>query len=196
MKVKSLLFTTAAAIASTASAQDQYPDYQDYADGYEQDNLYENYAMKQQEKGGGGGWVRIPNCSKIMSIVASLDFMFQISLATFTSSTQMIKIGFPLHYLTFAEMELSRLGYHLDCPISSGQKFIPAVLRRKWKLSIWKTKKLSTLNITMMFINWRSRKQISKRLLNNFRRHCSRKPCIFWSKLMGFWLADNSVGDK
>mmetsp|Transcript_13537 Transcript_13537/g.28433 ORF Transcript_13537/g.28433 Transcript_13537/m.28433 type:complete len:127 (+) Transcript_13537:145-525(+) len=55
MKVKSLLFTAAAAIASTASAQDQYPEYQDYADGYEQDNLYENYAMKQQEKGGGGG---------------------------------------------------------------------------------------------------------------------------------------------
>ena len=25
------------------------------ADGYEQDNLYENYAMRQQEKGEGGG---------------------------------------------------------------------------------------------------------------------------------------------
>jgi len=44
------------ALVDTSSAQD----YQDYADGYEQDNLYEDYAMKQQTKtdggGGGNGW--------------------------------------------------------------------------------------------------------------------------------------------
>ena len=35
-----------------------YQDYQDYADGYQQDNLYADYAMKQQEKAAGvGGWV-------------------------------------------------------------------------------------------------------------------------------------------
>lgn len=39
-------------IATSTTAQE----YQDYADGYEQqDNLYENYALKQQEKGEGGG---------------------------------------------------------------------------------------------------------------------------------------------
>lgn len=52
MKVTALLLS----IVAVASAQEQYgADYQDYADGYEQDNLYENYAMKQQEKGGAGG---------------------------------------------------------------------------------------------------------------------------------------------
>ena len=28
----------------------EYNDYQEYADGYQQDNLYADYAMKQQEK--------------------------------------------------------------------------------------------------------------------------------------------------
>ncbi|EJK73323.1 hypothetical protein THAOC_05061 [Thalassiosira oceanica] len=50
-----LLLLLVAALVSV-SAQD----YQDFADGYEgQDNLYENYAMKQAEKadgGGGNGW--------------------------------------------------------------------------------------------------------------------------------------------
>lgn len=40
-----------AALLSLTSAQDYEPNYQDYADTYEsQDNLYANYAMKQQEK--------------------------------------------------------------------------------------------------------------------------------------------------
>jgi hypothetical protein len=52
----STLITSIAAVVVSASGQD-YQDYQDYADGYEHDNLYENYAMHQQEKemGGGGG---------------------------------------------------------------------------------------------------------------------------------------------
>jgi hypothetical protein len=54
MKVLSLLLSVAA-ISSTTLAQEQYPEYQDYADGYEQDDLYQNYAMKQQEKAEGGG---------------------------------------------------------------------------------------------------------------------------------------------
>ena len=52
MKIRALILSVAA-IANSAIAQD----YQDYADGYEQDNLYQDYATKQQEKGGGGGWV-------------------------------------------------------------------------------------------------------------------------------------------
>jgi hypothetical protein len=40
-----------AALLSLTSAQDYEPNYEDYADNYEnQDNLYANYAMKQQEK--------------------------------------------------------------------------------------------------------------------------------------------------
>jgi hypothetical protein len=52
----STLITSIAAVVVSVSGQD-YQDYQDYADGYENDNLYENYAMHQQEKemGGGGG---------------------------------------------------------------------------------------------------------------------------------------------
>mmetsp|Transcript_2494 Transcript_2494/g.3535 ORF Transcript_2494/g.3535 Transcript_2494/m.3535 type:complete len:121 (-) Transcript_2494:52-414(-) len=50
MKIRALILSVAA-IANSAIAQD----YQDYADGYEQDNLYQDYATKQQEKGGGGG---------------------------------------------------------------------------------------------------------------------------------------------
>lgn len=56
MKVLSLLMSVAA-VASSSTAQEQYPDYADYADGYEQDDLYQNYAMKQQEKAVGGGYV-------------------------------------------------------------------------------------------------------------------------------------------
>jgi 1,4-dihydroxy-2-naphthoate octaprenyltransferase len=54
MKTISLFVSIAAISASISTAQD----YQDYADGYEQDNLYQDYAMRQQEKvewGGGGG---------------------------------------------------------------------------------------------------------------------------------------------
>ena len=40
-----------ATILVLTSAQDYQPDYQDYADSYQnQDNLYADYAMKQQEK--------------------------------------------------------------------------------------------------------------------------------------------------
>lgn len=40
-----------AAVFTLTTAQDYQPDYQDYADSYEnQDNLYADYAMKQQEK--------------------------------------------------------------------------------------------------------------------------------------------------
>lgn len=46
-----LAVTFVAIIATITRAQD----YQDYADGYEQDNLYENYAQKQQDKVDGGG---------------------------------------------------------------------------------------------------------------------------------------------
>ncbi len=50
-----LLFTTALILCSSTSSaqeyQEDYNDYQDYADGYaQQDNLYADYAMKQQEK--------------------------------------------------------------------------------------------------------------------------------------------------
>ena len=56
MKAKSVLVSIAAVTSSTLTlAQEQYPDYQDYADGYEQDDLYQNYANKQQEKAVGGG---------------------------------------------------------------------------------------------------------------------------------------------
>ena len=54
MKVAAILTSLAAAVIAS-TAQEQYGDYQDYADGYEQDNLYDNYAMRQQEKEGGAG---------------------------------------------------------------------------------------------------------------------------------------------
>ena len=66
MRIITLLVSVAIFIATSTTAQD----YQDYADGYEQqDNLYENYAMKQQEKGeGGGGCVIILNCLYLMFV--------------------------------------------------------------------------------------------------------------------------------
>jgi hypothetical protein len=53
MKVITLYFFVAAICSKVSTSQE----YQDYADGYEQDNLYQDYAMRQQEKveGGGGG---------------------------------------------------------------------------------------------------------------------------------------------
>ena len=47
-----------ALVAITNRSLAQEYEYQDYADGYEEDNLYQDYAMKHQETGGGGGgWV-------------------------------------------------------------------------------------------------------------------------------------------
>ena len=57
MKISPILSSIALAIITSTSAQEQYTDYQDYADGYEQDNLYENYAMQHDKAAGGGGWV-------------------------------------------------------------------------------------------------------------------------------------------
>ena len=44
-----------ALVAITNRSLAQEYEYQDYADGYEEDNLYQDYAMKHQETGGGGG---------------------------------------------------------------------------------------------------------------------------------------------
>ena len=52
MRVAFILIAIAATVANLSTAQD----YQDYADGYEQDNLYQDYAAKQQGKEVGGGW--------------------------------------------------------------------------------------------------------------------------------------------
>ena len=41
-------------ILSTTAQEQGYQDYQDYADGYQQDNLYADYAIRQQEKEAGG----------------------------------------------------------------------------------------------------------------------------------------------
>ena len=46
-----LLAIAAASVADLSTAQE----YQDYADGYEQDNLYQDYAARQQGKEVGGG---------------------------------------------------------------------------------------------------------------------------------------------
>ena len=54
MKVNTIILAITLA-ANRCTAQDY--DYQDYGDGdgYEQDNLYQDYAMKQDDKTGGGG---------------------------------------------------------------------------------------------------------------------------------------------
>lgn len=55
MKINTLILAVVA-IANTSTAQDY--DYQDFGDGYEQDNLYEDWAANQQVKidGGKGGF--------------------------------------------------------------------------------------------------------------------------------------------
>ena len=40
-------------VASLVLAQQDYPEYQDYADGYQQDNLYADYAARQDDRQGG-----------------------------------------------------------------------------------------------------------------------------------------------
>ena len=51
MRVNSVILALVA-ISDSSIAQE----YQDYAEGYaEQDNLYSDYAMKHQDGGGGGG---------------------------------------------------------------------------------------------------------------------------------------------
>ena len=50
MRANTLLIALVA-IANRSIAQEY--EYQDYADGYEEDNLYQDYAMKHQEMGVG-----------------------------------------------------------------------------------------------------------------------------------------------
>ena len=78
MRIITLLVSVAIFIATSTTAQD----YQDYADGYEQqDNLYENYAMKQQEKGeGGGGCVIILNCLYLMYVFVFVHILCSLTL--------------------------------------------------------------------------------------------------------------------
>ena len=52
MKCYHQLFLFLATFISVSLGQD-YEDYQDYADGGQEDNLYADYAMKQQDKGQG-----------------------------------------------------------------------------------------------------------------------------------------------
>ncbi len=47
------LILAIAVIVDRAIAQDY--DYQDYAEGYEEDNLYQDYAMKRDDVGRAGG---------------------------------------------------------------------------------------------------------------------------------------------
>ena len=54
MRTNTLLLALVA-IVNRSIAQDYDVDYQNYADGYEQDSLYEDYAMQQGDKGGGKG---------------------------------------------------------------------------------------------------------------------------------------------
>lgn len=58
MKIAALILGLSAVVLAS-TAQEQYPDYgdsyNDYADGYENDSMYQDYAEKQQDKGGGGG---------------------------------------------------------------------------------------------------------------------------------------------
>lgn len=54
MRVHTIILALGA-LADGATAQEyDYGEYQDYGDGYEQDNVYENFAVEQEEKGGLG----------------------------------------------------------------------------------------------------------------------------------------------
>eukprot|EP00978_Attheya_sp_CCMP212_P019632 scaffold55259_cov58-Attheya_sp.AAC.3 len=54
--IQALLLAILSMATPSSLAQDDYQDYQDYANDYaNQDNLYTDYAQKQQEKAGGGG---------------------------------------------------------------------------------------------------------------------------------------------
>jgi len=88
MRIIKLLVSVAIFIATSTTAQD----YQDYADGYEQqDNLYENYAMKQQEKGeGGGGCVIILNCLYLMYALVFLHILCSLTLCGILPSCNLI----------------------------------------------------------------------------------------------------------
>ena len=83
MKVRALILTVAA-IANSAIAQD----YQDYADGYEQDNLYQDYANKQQEQGGGGGWVFVYMLLLGLCIIHTTDILTSLQNEHHTKSIQ------------------------------------------------------------------------------------------------------------
>lgn len=77
-----LAIAAAASVADLSTAQE----YQDYADGYEQDNLYQDYAARQQGKEVGGGWVSTPYLTSEWWII--LHFLSANQLCTiFISSS-------------------------------------------------------------------------------------------------------------
>ena len=55
MAIISLKIVGGLFFAATLSLAQEYQEYNDYANDYAQDNLYEDYAKKQQVKAEGGG---------------------------------------------------------------------------------------------------------------------------------------------
>ena len=124
MKVRALILSVAA-IANSAIAQD----YQDYADGYEQDNLYQDYAMKQQEKGGGGGWVRQHEFVITMVCVMFILLIFRLPCKTkqkqqHNNSGGLVKsIGaFGISYLIGAKVHSGRISKKMKTKHLKDQK--------------------------------------------------------------------------
>lgn len=55
MRVHTLLLALAALVDRSLAQEYEYGEYQDYGDGYQDDNVYEEFAIQQEEKGGLGG---------------------------------------------------------------------------------------------------------------------------------------------
>ncbi len=58
-------------IVNRTIAQDY--DYQDYAEGYEEDNLYQDYAVKRGDGGHAGGWVNITAFETVFTLAHQLN---------------------------------------------------------------------------------------------------------------------------
>jgi hypothetical protein len=50
MKLIRSVIVTLLSLSTCRGQQEDYPDYQDYADSYQQDNLYADYAARQEIK--------------------------------------------------------------------------------------------------------------------------------------------------
>jgi len=150
MKVRALILTVAA-IANSAIAQD----YQDYADGYEQDNLYQDYANKQQEQGGGGGWVFV--------------YMLLLGLCMIHTTDSLTSLQNKHHTKYYSEVDSSNQLVPSEYHTLSEPRSTLAESPRKWKQNTSKIKRHYILNTTTMCTGWKNKKQSSRLLLSNFR---------------------------
>ena len=135
-----------------ASGQQQYDDY---GDNYGQDNLYHDYAMKQQEKEL-QGWVQ--------------SMLLELPLFVITSEANLFSCWWVNKVVAAWLGASSPWASRQDG--SSEERSIPVEKKRSWMPSIRRSKKRFTHNITTMFTHFKRKTRNWLKLWSKWEYEC------------------------